>query len=35
MGLGDGDRDTIRTNEIDLQLNGGTVGDDELEIEFT
>ncbi len=35
VGLGDGDRDTIRTNEIDLQLNGGTVGDDELEIEFT
>ena len=35
VGISDGDRDTIRTNELELQLNGGVAGDDELELEFT
>jgi hypothetical protein len=34
--VGDGDRDSIRTNEIEGQLNGSTVaGDDELSLAFT
>ena len=35
VGVSDGDRDTIRTNELELQLNGGPTGDDELELTFT
>jgi hypothetical protein len=35
VGVGDGDRDTIRTNDLELQLNGTQTGDDELQLVFT
>ena len=35
IGVSDGDRDTLRINELELQLNGSSAGNDELSIEFT
>lgn len=35
LGVSDADRDTLLTNDLELQLNGGIAGDDELQIIFT